>query len=56
MAAAIAASYGDHGAIIISCGDEGQRIGAEGLTPSELREALCTAIRYSFDFEETEGD
>ncbi len=52
QARAIASSYDDKGAIIISVGDEGIRIGTEGLTPDELRQALCVAINYSFVFQE----
>lgn len=50
-AAAIARNYGDKGAVIITVGEDGTRIGVENLTPSEVREALCTAIHYSFVFE-----
>jgi hypothetical protein len=50
-AAAVARNYGDKGAVVISFGPEGTRIGVENLTPEELREALCTAIHYSFVFE-----
>jgi hypothetical protein len=51
-AAAIAANYGDKGAVVITFGDEGIRIGANGMTPAELREALCLAVHYSFVFED----
>lgn len=51
-ARAIASQYGDKGAIIITSGRGGIRIGAENLTPQELREALCAAIHYSYVFEE----
>ena len=51
MAASVAATHGDKGAVIISVGEDGVRIGVEGLTPSELREALCVALHYSFVFE-----
>ena len=53
-AAAIARNYGDKGAIVITYGDDGVRIGTENLTPSELREALCTAIHYSYVFESSD--
>lgn len=50
-AGAIARNYGDKGAIIITFGEGGlTRVGVENLTPEELREALCTAIHYSFVF------
>ena len=51
-AAAIARNYGDKGAVIISIGEDGTRIGVENLTPQEVRDALCTAIHYSFVFED----
>lgn len=50
MARAIAASYGDTGAIVISVGKDGVRIGVEGLTPEQIQYALCTAIHYNFVF------
>lgn len=50
-ARAVASNYGDKGAVVISVGKDGVRIGTEGLTPDELREALCLAINYSFEFE-----
>jgi hypothetical protein len=50
-AAAVARNYGDKGAVVITLGEDGVRIGTENLTPSELREALCTAIHYSYVFE-----
>jgi len=53
VAESVAAECGDKGAVVITKSDEGFRIGVEGLTPEELREALCTAIHYSFAFEET---
>lgn len=52
---AIAVNYGDKGAVVISVSDEGVRVGPEGLTPDELRHALCIAINYTFectDFED----
>ena len=48
---AVAQNYGDRGAIIVTVGAEGVRIGTDGLTPEELREALAVAIHYSFIFE-----
>ncbi len=53
QAKAIASSFDDKGAIVISVGEEGVRIGTEGLTPDELRQALCIAMHYSFVFEES---
>ena len=54
----MAANYGDKGAVVISVSDEGVRVGTEGLTPDELRRALCIAINYTLesectDFEDT---
>src|ERR1700685_2906470 len=50
-AGAIARNYGDKDAIVITFSGDGlTRVGVENLTPEELREALCTAIRYSFVF------
>lgn len=51
-ARAIAANYGDKGAVVITVSDQRVRVGTEGLTPDELRHALCVAIHYSFLFEE----
>jgi hypothetical protein len=53
-AAAVARNYGDKGAVVITLGSEGVRIGTENLTPQELREALCTAIHYSYVFEKSD--
>ncbi len=55
MANAIAKNYGDRGAIIITAGDNDIRIGTEGLSFEEVREALCTAIYYSFCVENRES-
>lgn len=52
VAAATARSYGDKGGIVISVGEDGVRVGMDGLTPTELREALCVAMHYSFVFGE----
>lgn len=51
-AAAIAKNYGDKGAAIVTFGEDGIRVGVSNLTPDELREPLCTAVHYSFVFEE----
>jgi len=51
MANSIAKSYGDKGAIVVTMGDEGTRIGTKGLTFGEAREALCVAIHYCYCFE-----
>ncbi len=53
LAGTVAAECGDKGAVVISYGEGGLvRIGVENMTPQELREALCTAIHYSYVFEE----
>lgn len=52
QAKAIASSYGDAGAIVISVGEEDTRIGTEGLTPTQIQNALCLAIHYNFCFDE----
>ena len=50
-AGAIARNHGDKGAIVITFGEDGlTRVGVENLTAEEFREALCTAIHYSFVF------
>jgi hypothetical protein len=53
-AAAVARNYGDKGAVVVTYADGRVRIGAENLTPDELREALCTAIHYSYVFEKSD--
>ena len=50
MATSIASDYGDKGAIIITMGEDGIRIGTDGLSYQELNEVLCTAIHYNFCF------
>jgi len=56
IARTVAEECGDKGAIIISRNEDGQiRIGVENLKSEELREALCTAIHYSYVFEEEEA-
>ena len=51
-AKAISSNYGDKGAIVISVGDKGTRIGVEGLTPQQIQDALCLAINYNYCFSE----
>jgi hypothetical protein len=36
----------------VTFGEEGITIGVGNLTPTELRETLCTAIHYSYVFED----
>jgi len=55
MAKSIASTYGDDGAIIITVGKEGTRVGVEGLTPQQIQDALCVAINYNFYFSEQES-
>ena len=55
MAKAIASSYGDEGAIVISVGKEGVRIGVEDLTPKQIQDALCVAVHYNFCFSDRES-
>lgn len=50
QAKSIASSYGDDGAIIITIGNDGTRIGVEGLTPQQVQDALCLALHYNFTF------
>lgn len=47
MAAAIASNYGDKGAIVITSGAEGIRIGVHGLDGRDLQQALCVAIYHA---------
>ena len=56
IARSIATSYGDNGAIVITVGDEGVRIGVEGLTQQQVQDALCIAIHYNFDFPDRKTD
>ena len=46
MAASIAANYGDKGAVVITVGDDGFRIGVSNLTDRELHDALCVGIHH----------
>lgn len=48
MAASIARTHGDKGAIIITFNPDGIRIGSDGLSLEEVREALCVGIYYSY--------
>ena len=47
MARSIATSYGDNGAVVITSGPEGFRIGVSGLTDRELQDALCVGIHHN---------
>ena len=44
MAESVSRNYGDKGAIIITSGDEGIRVGVHGLDLNEAKDALCVAI------------
>ena len=49
IAQTIAHECGAKGAIVITCGDNGIRVvGVGDLKPEEFREALHTAIEYSY--------
>ncbi len=53
IAQTVADECGTKGAIVITCGDEGiQIVGVGNLTPEEFREALYTAIQYSYSLED----
>lgn len=49
-AAAIASNHGDKGAIVITMGEEGIRVGVHGLSDKEIQDALCVVIHYNFCF------
>lgn len=46
-AAAIASNYGDDGAIVITRGKDGIRVGVHNLAPSDLQDVLCVAIHHA---------
>lgn len=46
MAASVSRSYGDKGAIVITSGEEGVRVGVHGLDLRESQDALCVAIYH----------
>ena len=46
-AAAIASNYGDDGAVIITRGKDGIRIGVHNIEPSDLQDMLCVAIYHA---------
>jgi len=54
-ARAVASNFGDKGAVVISFGEDGVRVGTQGLTPDEMRYALCVAINYTFVLEDEPG-
>ena len=46
-ARSIASNYGDKGAVVITLGEDGFRIGVSGLTDRELQDALCVGIHHN---------
>jgi hypothetical protein len=48
MARSIAQAYGDKGAIVITVGKDGVRIGIHGLEAREIQDALCVGLFYNF--------
>lgn len=52
IAATVADELKHKGAIVISYCDTNIQIATHGLTSNEVREALCTAIHYSFVVEQ----
>jgi hypothetical protein len=51
MARSIAATYGDKGAIVLTVGAEGTRVGVFGLDAREIQDALCVGIHYNFEMD-----
>jgi len=51
MARSIAATYGDKGAIVLTVGAEGIRVGVFGLDAREIQDALCVGIHYNFEMD-----
>jgi len=54
LAEAVARQYGDKGAIVLSYGSDGLRIGIDGLSRAEAERALCVAIYYAVLFADQE--
>jgi len=48
MARSIAHAHGDKGAIVITVGEDGVRIGVHGLDAREIQDALCVGLFYNF--------
>ena len=48
MARSIAQAYGDKGAIVLTVGKDGVRIGLHGLDAREIQDALCVGLFYNF--------
>jgi len=54
MARSIAQTYGDKGAIVLTVGQDGIRVGVHGLNAREIQDALCVGIHYNFAKDEDE--
>ena len=52
MARSIASAYGDKGAIILTVGENGIRVGVYGLDARDIQDALCVGIHYNFVMDE----
>ena len=52
MARSIAQSYGDKGAVVLTVGKNGIRIGVHGLNAREIQDALCVGIHYNFEIDD----
>lgn len=50
----VANATGDMGALIITVGDGGTRVGVSGLSPQQMRDALCYAVLHSYVIEHGE--
>jgi hypothetical protein len=46
LAASISRNYGDDGAIVVTKGPDGFRLGVHNLTLEEAKDALCVAIYH----------
>jgi len=51
MARSIAHTYGDKGAIVLTVGPAGVRVGVHGLDAREIQDALCVGIHYNFEMD-----
>ena len=47
IAESVSRSYGDKGAIVITSGDDGIRLGIYGLDLNDAKDALCVAIYHT---------
>ena len=46
IAASISRSYADKGALVVTSGEDGIRVGVHGLDLREVQDALCVAIYH----------